>query len=126
MLKVRYIIIFSILSILFLLLSYIFIYSFIPCVIFTFIDLLLIRNKIDKYIEKKNSNELITTFRICICLLIVSLVVIILLISCAFSDAELLWKIVSSAVAMMLLIIDILLVYTISTIQLRVIQNYNN
>ena len=93
---------------------------------FTFIDLLLIRNKIDKYIEKKKSDDLIKTFKICICLLIVFLVVIILIISCAFSDAELLWKIVSSAVAMMLLVIDILLVYTITTIQLRVIQNYNN
>lgn len=123
MLKTRYIIIiFSILSILFLLLSYIFIYSFIPCVVCTFIDLLIIRNKIDKNIEKKNSNELITTFRICMCLLILSLVVLILLLVCVFSNITLVWKIVSNAVVMMLLVIDILLVYIISTIQLRVIK----
>ena len=126
MLKVRYIIIFSILSILFLLLSYIFIYSFIPCVVCTFIDLLIIRNKIDKDIEKKKSDDLIKTFRICMCILVVSLVVLILLLVCVFSNITLVWKIVSNAVAMMLLVVDILLVYTISTIQLRVIQEYNN
>ena len=127
MLKTRYIIIiFSILSILFLLLSYIFIYSFIPCVVCTFIDLLIIRNKIDKDIEKKKSDDLIKTFRICMCILVVSLVVLILLLVCVFSNITLVWKIVSNAVAMMLLVVDILLVYTISTIQLRVIQEYNN
>lgn len=125
MLKTRYMVIFSILSILFLLISYIFIYSFIPCVVCTFIDLLIIRNKIDKYIKKKNSNELVTVFMFCLCLLILSLVAIIILLDCAFSSMELLWKIVSSAVVMMLIVIDILLVYTISTIQLRVIRDYN-
>lgn len=124
MLKVRYIIIFSILSILFLVLTYYSKYFFAPCIILTIIDVIIIRNMIDKYICKQDRKKLENKEKKCVIILLIILLTICGLMYMVYNIIyDIVIKLIVGDIVAILLIVGIFITYTVTSIQMQIIKN---
>ena len=114
----------GLISISFLVLTYYSKYFFAPCIILTIIDVILIRNMIDKYICNQDRKKLENKEKKCV---IILLIILFLICGLMYMEYNIIYdiviKLIVGIMVAILLIVCIFITYTVTSIQMQIIKN---